>query len=54
MITRHSLLMAGGTDPLVERQLSSVEAAALIIGGMPQFRVLDHVQRAAETEGLLK
>jgi hypothetical protein len=54
MITRHSLLLAGGIDPLVERQLSRVEAAASIIGGMPQVRVSDHLQRAAETEGLLK
>ena len=54
MMTRHSLLLAGGIDLGVERQLSRVEAAASIIGGLPQVRVSVQVQRAAGTEGLLK
>jgi hypothetical protein len=54
MITRHPVLLAGGIDLLVGHPLNRVQAAASPTGRMPRVRVLDHVLRVAEAEGLLK
>ncbi len=54
MITRHGVSLVGGVDLLVRHPLSRVQAAASPAGRKPRVRVLDHVLRVAEAEGLLK